>query len=305
MKVSCILLSFICVNVLADVSITEYIHMVELSNMHIKEACDYNDGSIGNGLERVIIYALDTNFCPTKSFHQMFTVPELSRTNYFDYLQASIMTETHSLQRKIFETLGIPMPVIPNESNDILRITTREKERSFLTGKALHNLLKQIFYIPAFDNKYQSISAHDDKFERVYNTSRRAILKLTELGKARRLLTGKAIRNVLTQKLGEYKSGLISYDKMYSVHRNCTLIAMWFTLKTASLTADSVRHVQDIDICIVYDKDWNAVKYRPFKSIYWQVNVNKMDTKIEELNVQLLDDSSIPKFEKQATCITF
>ncbi|XP_050431178.1 uncharacterized protein LOC126839806 [Adelges cooleyi] len=217
-----------------------------------------------------------------------------------DYKGNSIMTQTHTLQQKLFQILGIPM-IYPNKSNDILRVTTYGKTRTYLTGKALHNLRNQIFDIPSLDDKNQTVTVHDDKYKIIYKATRRAIIKLTKLGKARRLLTKKAIRNVLTQTL----AGLISYDKKHSVHKICTLIAMWISSKTASLTFDSVHRVEGIYICVVYNKDWNVVKYRPFKGIYWQVNVNKMDTKIEELNVQVLDDSSIPRFEKQLTTTTF
>ncbi|XP_050431218.1 uncharacterized protein LOC126839838 [Adelges cooleyi] len=226
----------------------------------------------------------------------MFTVPELAVTCNFDHLQGSILIQTHILQQKLFQTLGIPI-ILPNENNEILRITTLGKTRTYLTGKALDNLRNQISDIPSLDDKNQSVTKHDDKYKISYKATRRAIIKLTELGKARRLLTGKAIINVLTQKLAEQ----ISYDKKYSVHRICTLIAMWISLKTASLPFDIVDHEEDIDICEVYNKDWNAVKYRSFEGIYWQVNVNNIDTRIKQLNVQLLDDSCIPRFEEPLT----
>ncbi|XP_050434235.1 uncharacterized protein LOC126841687 [Adelges cooleyi] len=309
MKISCILLSLMCVNVLANISITEYINMVELLNLQIQKASGYNDDYIGNGLEHVIKDFLQSNGYDSKFMNEMFTVPEHALTYNFNYLQGAcimghlqsiIMTQSHTLQRKLFQTLGIPM-VDTNQSNDILRVTTYEKTRTYLTGKALHNLRNQIFDISSLDDKYQTVTVHDDKYKIIYKATPRAIIKLTKLGKARRLLTGKVIRNVLTQAL----AGLILYDKMYSVHEICTLIAVWISSKTGSLTINRVHHVQDIDICVVYDKDWNVVKYRPFKGIYWQVNVNKMDTKIEELNVQLLDDSSYPRFENQLTTTTF
>ncbi|XP_050431179.1 uncharacterized protein LOC126839808 [Adelges cooleyi] len=301
MKISCILLSLMCVNVLANISITEYINMVELLNLQIQKASGYNDDYIGNGLERVIEGVLRTNCSPSRYVIEMFTVPELALTYNFDYLQDSILTQTDNLQQELFQNLGIPI-VYPNKSNEILRITTLGKTRTYLTGKALHNLHKQIIDIPALDDKNQTVTKHNDIDKRSYKATRRATIKLTELGKARRLLTKKAIKNVLTQALAE----LISYDKKHCVYTFCTLIALWISSKTASIPIVSVDHEgDDIEICVVYDKDRNAVKYRPFMGIYWQVNVNKTDTKIEELNVQLLDDSSIPRFKKSLTTTTF
>ncbi|XP_050431216.1 uncharacterized protein LOC126839836 isoform X2 [Adelges cooleyi] len=299
MKISCILLSFICVNVVASISI-KYINMVELTNLQIQRASGYNDDYIGNGLELVIKCFIQTNCFDSKSINEMFTVPELAVTCNFDHLQGSRLIQTHTLQQKLFQTLGIPM-IYPNENNEILRITTLGKKRTYLTGKALHNLRNQISDIPSLDDKNQTVTVHDDKYKTIYKATRRAIIKLTKLGKARRLLTKKAIRNVLTQKLAEQ----ITDVKKYSVHKICTLIAMWISSKTASLPFAIARDYGGIDICVVYDKDRNAVKYRSFEGIYWQVNVNKMDTKIEELNVQLLYDSSIPQFEKQLTTTTF
>ncbi|XP_050444013.1 uncharacterized protein LOC126847678 [Adelges cooleyi] len=300
MKISCILLSFICVNVMAKISITEYINMVELLNLQIQKASDINDDK-GNGLEHAIKNIVHTNCNPMRFLFDMFTVPELALTGNFEFLQGSINTQTHTLQQKLFKFLGIPI-IYPNQSYEIIGKTTRRKTRTYLTGKALDNLLDQIYDIPPLDDENQTVTVHDDKYKIIYKATRRAINKLNELGKARRVLTGNAIRNVLTQALAE----LISYDKMHSVYKFCMLISLWISSKTASILLVSVGHEEnDNDTCVVHDEDGNAVKYRSFKGIYWQVNVNKTDTKIKELNVQLLDDSSIPRFEKSKTTTTF
>ncbi|XP_050435442.1 uncharacterized protein LOC126842472 [Adelges cooleyi] len=229
MKMSYVLMSLICVNVLADISIMKYIELVEISNLQILKASNYKDDHIENGLVHVLTVMINADHWAINYLNQMFTVPEHAKTLNFDLLQG----------------------------------------------------------IPAAKDENQSSTAHDNEHKRIYKATSTETLKLTELGKARRLLTGKAIIKVLTQKLAEIIL-VDEVDKEKPVERICALIAMWVSLKMSSNT----YYVTYDDVCAVVLNVGEIeyfVKYRSFKGEYWQVNA---DTKKKELNAQLREDIS-------------
>ncbi|XP_050427358.1 uncharacterized protein LOC126837485 [Adelges cooleyi] len=127
---------------------------------------------------------------------------------------------------------------------------------------------------------------NEDLDKEIYKTSDE-IEKLTELGNARRELTGKAIINVLTQKLAEN----------LPVNGICVFIALWLSLITSSMMEYTIEYTTgDEEICVVKDENYNLVQYRAFGRVYYQVYVNNINSKIQELKVQLRDSSIIPRF---------
>ncbi|XP_050427360.1 uncharacterized protein LOC126837487 [Adelges cooleyi] len=216
------------------------------------------------------------------------------------------MTERDRLQQQIFNIIGIradkpksipaakdenqkiPMPADKTKSDGISKCTTFNNARKILT--------KKLCCTPAHadenDNIYKDgnyvtgSTMPNDENNRIYRATCTETLKLTELGKARRGLTGDAIINVLTKKLAEITS-IDEVDKKYPVYRICTLIAMWVSLKISSNTSDFV--IPYDNVCKVILKG-GVVKYKSLEGEYWQVNA---DTK-KKLNVQLCEDISTP-----------
>ncbi|XP_050431177.1 uncharacterized protein LOC126839805 [Adelges cooleyi] len=121
MKISWFLLSFICVNVLADISIMDYIELVEISNEQLRKASAHKVQIIESqtfidGLEHVLTDMINTGHCEMKHYNQMFTVPERAQTHNFDLLQDAINTEKYTLQKKLLETIGITAADDKNQS---------------------------------------------------------------------------------------------------------------------------------------------------------------------------------------------
>ncbi|XP_050439632.1 uncharacterized protein LOC126845117 [Adelges cooleyi] len=230
MKLFGILVSFICVNVLAGELITDYIRTVENTNTQIQNSAE--------NLEELITHLIDTNDdTPGDIIEEMilwFTVPELADTSTSGRIKRSIRVQV-DFQKTIFKTIGTPMPADTTKSIETL--------------------------------------------------------KLPDLGRTRRGLTGNAIINVLTKKLAET---INTVEYALSLQRSCNLIAMWISLITSKkmdCTIDS-----NYKYCKVLDDNNNYVKYMSLENGYYQVD--KKGNQIGELIVQLRDKSSFPRFEK-------
>ncbi|XP_050431233.1 uncharacterized protein LOC126839858 [Adelges cooleyi] len=154
---------------------------------------------------------IDKDNYATRYFNQMFTVPEHAETHIFDYLQHSIMTEEHFLQQDIFNILGIRADKpksIPNPA-DTTKSIRADKPISIPnpadTTKSTPAHADENDNIYKDGNYVRGSTVHNDEYNRIYKATNTETLKLTKLGKARRDLTGDAIINVLTKKLGDYK----------------------------------------------------------------------------------------------------
>ncbi|XP_050424064.1 uncharacterized protein LOC126835481 isoform X1 [Adelges cooleyi] len=99
-------------------------------------------------------------------------------------------------------------------------------------------------------------------------------LNLADLGKARRVLTGKALRNIIARKL----------DKS-SQNWMCKLLGLWMSTRTSLLTF--AENEGNID-CKLSDRDNHVIKYRYFEGNYFQID--EMEGIIGKLKTQLLEE---------------
>ncbi|XP_050439593.1 uncharacterized protein LOC126845073 [Adelges cooleyi] len=294
MKISCILISLICVNVImmANIGILNYIELVEISNAQLQKAKVAN----GKGLENVLTNMIDVEHYNMKNYNQMFTVPELAETHNYNLLQKAIMTEKYDLQPKIFDIIGnavdepksIP---VADESNQ-----SKETSKCLKLGETAKNIVTKSFKMigrAPHDNEKQSYYPEpDDKFRRTYiayAATRSQTSRLKELGKARRDITGNAIINVLTQKLDEFISG----GQKYPVKKICVLIGIWVSLKMISNTSPT----NNGDVCeieLLGNKSKKFVMYRPLDGIYCQIKANDINSGTKKLTAQLRENLSIP-----------
>ncbi|XP_050431175.1 uncharacterized protein LOC126839803 [Adelges cooleyi] len=290
MKISCILLSFICVYVLADISIMDYIESVEISNAQLREATDPKVAN-GEGLDNVLTNMIDVEHYKMKVYNQMFTVPELSETHNFNLLQDAISIEKYTLQPKIFKIIGIAAGKLKNipvddDSNQISTIpadTTKGKETlkcPTLSGNAKMCLTES----------FKKIC--DPQYKKTYTATSSQTSRLKELGKARRDITGNAIINVLTQKLSDYEADFKSGGRKYPVKKICVLIGIWVSLKMSLNTYP----INKDDICeVLFTIPLNSiVKIGSFEGIYYQLEVNAIHIVKKKLTVLLKENLSIP-----------
>ncbi|XP_050426349.1 uncharacterized protein LOC126836761 [Adelges cooleyi] len=261
--------------------------MVEITNTKIKEASDFKDDFIKNGLEHVFTAILDENKYPMKYLCWMFIVPERAVIRHF-FITPNSMAIQVQLQEHIFASTGIPMHA---ETANILSIHDRTKQRNYRDIEDLNlsplEKAKRHVSVKLVKNMYNNLFEYDgryDLYENDYKNSKE-IKKLNKLGKERRRYTGEIIRNALTNKLAEKSSN----DKT-DVLRICDLIAMWISVKTSSITYNRMNS----DVCVIYDEAFEYYKYKPSNGKYVEVFITDHDVIVGELNEQL----KAPLFEE-------
>ncbi|XP_050422433.1 uncharacterized protein LOC126847938 isoform X4 [Adelges cooleyi] len=124
MKIICVLISFVFVNVSAD--ITPYLQLIAVTNKHIQIAYQRNYDIVGNGLEYVIKAIVCENVFTIEKMNFMIAVPEY----------ASIAVN---------QRLGIPVPNPANLRNYFgnLNLTNLGVLRRRFTKKALTNIIRR------------------------------------------------------------------------------------------------------------------------------------------------------------------
>ncbi|XP_050422442.1 uncharacterized protein LOC126847938 isoform X5 [Adelges cooleyi] len=122
MKIICVLISFVFVNVSAD--ITPYLQLIAVTNKHIQIAYQRNYDIVGNGLEYVIKAIVCENVFTIEKMNFMIAVPEY----------ASIAVN---------QRLGIPVPNPANLHFGNLNLTNLGVLRRRFTKKALTNIIRR------------------------------------------------------------------------------------------------------------------------------------------------------------------
>ncbi|XP_050444265.1 uncharacterized protein LOC126847888 isoform X2 [Adelges cooleyi] len=120
MKLFCFLISFVFVNVAAD--ITAYMREVDMTNRYIHSAFEYKNILVANGLEHVIKTLVHENRYTMNQLNFMVAVPErASLTN--NNIQALLVL------------------IAPSQHHRNLNLTNLGKVRRFFTGNALRNII--------------------------------------------------------------------------------------------------------------------------------------------------------------------
>ncbi|XP_050424986.1 uncharacterized protein LOC126836033 isoform X5 [Adelges cooleyi] len=107
-------------------------------------------------------------------------------------------------------------------------------------------------------------------------------INLTDLGEARRYLTGKALRNIIIFAIDRYES-YISFGRL------CRFLGVWISTKTPTMYITSAE-VDTYRCCVLKDKADHITKYTFIDDAYWQVDAENIDFKIIELKEQLLEE---------------
>ncbi|XP_050444341.1 uncharacterized protein LOC126847938 isoform X1 [Adelges cooleyi] len=141
MKIICVLISFVFVNVSAD--ITPYLQLIAVTNKHIQIAYQRNYDIVGNGLEYVIKAIVCENVFTIEKMNFMIAVPEYASIAVNQRL-ASI-DHQFSMQGQILMKLGIPVPNPANLRNYFgnLNLTNLGVLRRRFTKKALTNIIRR------------------------------------------------------------------------------------------------------------------------------------------------------------------
>ncbi|XP_050424017.1 uncharacterized protein LOC126835455 [Adelges cooleyi] len=134
MKLFCVFLSFVFVNVIAD--IRQYMMAVFITNRHIQLAFEHNTIQIGNGLERVIKTMVYDNAYLMDEISVMIAIPEYANLND---IQQSTNYQT-LMQNEIAVQLSLPVPEFPNQNFGNLNLRQLGEERRFFTAEALKNI---------------------------------------------------------------------------------------------------------------------------------------------------------------------
>ncbi|XP_050424896.1 uncharacterized protein LOC126835997 isoform X2 [Adelges cooleyi] len=137
MKLFCFLISFIFVNVAAD--ITAYMREVDMTNRYIHSAFEYKNILVANGLEHVIKTLVHENRYTMNQLNFMVAVPErASLTN--NNIQESIGLQI-DMQFEIQIELPLLVLIAPSQHHRNLNLTNLGKVRRFFTGNALRNII--------------------------------------------------------------------------------------------------------------------------------------------------------------------
>ncbi|XP_050422460.1 uncharacterized protein LOC126834482 isoform X6 [Adelges cooleyi] len=141
MKIICVLISFVFVNVSAD--ITPYLQLIAVTNKHIQIAYQRNYDIVGNGLEYVIKAIVCENVFTIEKMNFMIAVPEYASIAVNQRL-ASI-DHQFNMQGQILMKLGIPVPNPANLRNYFgnLNLTNLGVLRRRFTKKALTNIIRR------------------------------------------------------------------------------------------------------------------------------------------------------------------
>ncbi|XP_050424823.1 uncharacterized protein LOC126835934 isoform X3 [Adelges cooleyi] len=223
MKLLCVVISFVFVNVSAD--IMAYKRVVSITNLIIQNASDRNDINGSNmfiyGLEfliKAIVY--ENQFSMDMSI--LFAVPEKAD---LVNIQNSIDQHTEMAQEMI-DILSIPMPNLPDPNM--------------------------------------------------------ANVNLTDLGKDRRRLTGKALKKILLY-------AIVRYDLAMTYERLCCLIGLWISTKIPTFYIKSAE-VDNNKCCVIKDEVGHVKKYAFIGNKYWQVDAENSGFQIMQLKTQLLGE---------------
>ncbi|XP_050422551.1 uncharacterized protein LOC126834527 isoform X5 [Adelges cooleyi] len=103
MKIICVLLSIVFVNILAN--ITPYLRLIALTNKHIELAYEYFDDIKGNGLEYVIKAIVCENLYTMDEMNFMIAVPDKASIAANQRLVA--VSHQMNMQYQIIIKLGI------------------------------------------------------------------------------------------------------------------------------------------------------------------------------------------------------
>ncbi|XP_050419631.1 uncharacterized protein LOC126847996 isoform X2 [Adelges cooleyi] len=104
-------------------------------------------------------------------------------------------------------------------------------------------------------------------------------VNLTELGNLRRVLTKKALNNIIRRALNVN-------EKDVTLSQLCYFIGLWMSAKIPTLYTNFIDTDSD-NICILKDESDHVIKYRSIGGIFYQVDVDNLDYKIITLEEQL------------------
>ncbi|XP_050435304.1 uncharacterized protein LOC126842387 [Adelges cooleyi] len=263
MKLFCFLTSFVFVNVSTD-QLTDYKREVIITNAHIELAYNMNNITVGNkivanGLEHVIKQiVVDVDYEANILGFQlsdivfeniMFTVPECFE--YLYILEEAIEIQK-ALQKVITDELGIAVPNIQNQNFGDLVLSQLGKERRRITLMALSNMLSHAL---GFGN-------------------------MTHLIEQRRMHTTGGIKNRIVRTVADI------HNQELSILGMCRLIALFIS---TNLPTSYIKNLKtgDKKTCFLYDKITEYKIYRDFDGVWWQVNDNDIDDKLQPLMDQL------------------
>ncbi|XP_050420413.1 uncharacterized protein LOC126833244 [Adelges cooleyi] len=135
MKTVCVLMTFIFVNVLAEINMNNYKQQVFLTNKLIQKVYEHNNAK-GNGLENVI--KTFVGICTLGHLNLMFAIPD--RLQYTGQMQISYILQENLLQT-IHHTFSFPVPE-PHQFPENLNLEELGNERRDYTGRALENIFR-------------------------------------------------------------------------------------------------------------------------------------------------------------------
>ncbi|XP_050422451.1 uncharacterized protein LOC126834482 isoform X5 [Adelges cooleyi] len=145
MKIICVLISFVFVNVSAD--ITPYLQLIAVTNKHIQIAYQRNYDIVGNGLEYVIKAIVCENVFTIEKMNFMIAVPE--------YASIAVNQRLASIDHQFNMQGQILMKLVGNE-------TDGEPERVTFSEKCLFLGLWMSTNIPTFYTKSAVTGTNSD-----------------------------------------------------------------------------------------------------------------------------------------------
>ncbi|XP_050443642.1 uncharacterized protein LOC126847455 [Adelges cooleyi] len=264
MKVFCFFISFVFVHVATD-ELMDYKREVFITNAHIELAYNMKKITVGNkvianGLEHVItkivdiedhdmLRDLDLQRAEVVLMSIMIAVPE-----YYAYLydlDEAIYIQ-RAMQDEISSKLGIAVPEVTDQIFEKLVLTQLGEDRRRFTGKALKDMMNNAI------TNYGNLTGHVE--ERRINPTKALIRKM--------------VRSVYSRKQDDPLLWM------------CRLIALFMSTKFPTSFIKNIK-TGDKKTCFLEDEITASKTYREINGVWWQVNVNDIEDKLQLLKEQL------------------
>ncbi|XP_050443596.1 uncharacterized protein LOC126847423 [Adelges cooleyi] len=259
MKLFCFLLSFVFVNVSTDEPIEEYRKQIAITNTLIEIAhnmnnCTVEDNFISNGLEYLIknivfkdVYLFD--LINLNFMNHVIVSPDYQCS---DSIRGSIRLQ-ETLKQEFLDELKITAPEVPSENFINLDLPQLGDARRSLIGKALKKIILQ-----ALD-----------------------VTNLTSLIEERRHAPTENSRNRIIR---------ASDRNLYHVSSclMCQLIALFLLTKCPTHDVFALVN-EDENTCTIINKSSipDTSVYREINGIWWQVNPDDINKRVETLKNQI------------------